>query len=148
LPIDYVQFDTRNRYKTTSHYIKYYPEDGSDVFAAGVNHRITLDLDDMGGADYVGTYPLSVKSIKFSINKDSEAGNQTLALKSFYCHYPKTGLSKLEGDVNNDGEVTVADINAIIDVILMGATAPDADVNHDGEINIADINTVINLILT
>ena len=148
LPIDYVQFDTRNRYKTTSHYIKYYPEDGSDVFAAGVDHRITLDLDDMGGTDYVGTYPLSVKSIKFSINKDSEAGNQTLSLKSFYCHYPKTGLSKLEGDVNNDGEVTVADINAIIDVILMGATAPDADVNHDGEINIADINTVINLILT
>ena len=41
------------------------------------------------------------------------------------------------GDVNGDGEVNIADINAVIDVILGGATNPGADVNNDGEVNIA-----------
>ena len=51
------------------------------------------------------------------------------------------------GDVNGDGEVNIADINAVIDVILGGATNPGADVNNDGEVNIADINVVIDIIL-
>ena len=143
-----MQIDTRNRFNTTSHYTKYYPEDGSETFAPGVDYKIVLDLSKLGGTDYVGTYPVTLKSIKFNINRNSEAGSQTLALRSFYCHYPRTGIEKPEGDVNNDGEVTIADVNAIIDTILMDAAFADADVNHDGEVNIADINTVINLILT
>ena len=51
------------------------------------------------------------------------------------------------GDVNLDNEVTVADINAVIDVILSDGTNSAADVNGDGEINIADINAVIDIIL-
>ena len=149
LPVDYVQIDTRNRFNTTSHYIKYYPEDGSEVFTPGVDHRIKLNLDDMGGADYVGTYPLMIKLIKFSINKDSGSGNnQYLALKSFYCHYPRTSIKRPSGDVNGDGEVNVADVNAIIDVVLRDIVNNNADVNGDGEVNIADINTVIDLILS
>ena len=49
--------------------------------------------------------------------------------------------------MNNDGEVTVADINAIIDVILLGTSNAGADVNTDGEVTIADINAVIDVIL-
>ena len=56
--------------------------------------------------------------------------------------------SILEGDVNGDGEVNIADVNALIDAILGGAQYPAADVNHDGEVNIADINAVIDIILT
>lgn len=52
------------------------------------------------------------------------------------------------GDVNNDNEVNIADVNTIIDLILDGASSSaTADVNHDGEINIADLNMVIGLIL-
>ena len=51
------------------------------------------------------------------------------------------------GDVNCDGEINIADINAVIDMILSGNAAPAGDVNGDGEINIADINTLIDLIL-
>ena len=51
------------------------------------------------------------------------------------------------GDVNNDGEVNIADVNAVIDVILGGGSNTAADVNNDGEINIADINVVIDIIL-
>ena len=52
------------------------------------------------------------------------------------------------GDVNNDSEVNIADVNAVIDIILDGGTYnAAADVNHDGEINIADVNAVIGLVL-
>lgn len=50
-------------------------------------------------------------------------------------------------DVNGDGEVSVADINAIIDAILDGTVSPDADVNGDGEVTLADVNSVINTIV-
>ncbi len=52
------------------------------------------------------------------------------------------------GDVNLDFEVNIADVNAVIDMILGGNTgSAAADVNGDGEINIADINAVIDIIL-
>ena len=51
-------------------------------------------------------------------------------------------------DVNGDGEVNIADVNALIDVILSsGVNAPGCDPNADGEVNIADVNTVIDAIL-
>ena len=56
-----------------------------------------------------------------------------------------TGL--LTGDVNGDGEVNIADINALVDMILIGSTQPVGDVNGDGEINIADVNALIDIIL-
>lgn len=54
----------------------------------------------------------------------------------------------LNGDVNGDGEVTVSDINAVIEVILGSSSNSAADVNGDGEITIADVNDVINCIIT
>ena len=53
----------------------------------------------------------------------------------------------MPGDVNNDQEINIADINALIDIILTGDMMPVADVNDDGEVNIADINAVIDMIL-
>ena len=56
--------------------------------------------------------------------------------------------SGLKGDVNNDGEVNIADINAVINVILGGGgNNTSGDVNADGEINIADVNAIIKIIL-
>lgn len=58
----------------------------------------------------------------------------------------------LKGDVNGDHEVNIADINAIIDIILGSTVNPKimerADVNGDGEVNIADVNVVIDVILS
>lgn len=56
--------------------------------------------------------------------------------------YPK-------GDVNGDFEVNIADINALIDIILGGVDNSEgrSDVNEDGEVNISDINEVIDIIL-
>lgn len=58
----------------------------------------------------------------------------------------------LPGDVNHDGEVNIADVNAILDIVLGGdvddQTRERADVNGDGEVNIADVNVIIDIILS
>ena len=55
---------------------------------------------------------------------------------------------QLRGDVNGDGEVNIADINALIDGILSDDLLDVMDVNGDGEVNIADVNALIALILS
>ena len=55
--------------------------------------------------------------------------------------------TRLNGDVNNDSEVNIADVNAVISIILGGHSNSAGDVNHDGEINIADVNAIIDIIL-
>ena len=51
------------------------------------------------------------------------------------------------GDVNNDGEVNISDVNTLIDMILNDTVNMSGDVNNDGEINISDVNTLIEYIL-
>ena len=55
------------------------------------------------------------------------------------------------GDVNGDGEVGIADVNTVIDIISGGNADDDtrsrADVNGDGEVGIADVNAILDIIL-
>ena len=54
----------------------------------------------------------------------------------------------IQGDVNGDGEVNIADVNAVLDAILSNHVTPAYDVNGDDEVNIADVNALIDYILT
>ena len=51
------------------------------------------------------------------------------------------------GDVNEDGEVNIADVTMLVNVILGNAEAENADVNTDGTIDIADVTALVNIIL-
>ena len=58
----------------------------------------------------------------------------------------------LPGDVDGDGEITIADANSVIDIVVMGGNAghtrvPASDRNGDGEVTIADVNAIIDIIL-
>ena len=60
------------------------------------------------------------------------------------------GDEPLIGDVNGDGEVSIADVTAIIDYLIGqndGINKPAADVNNDGEISIADVSDIIDMLL-
>ncbi len=52
----------------------------------------------------------------------------------------------IPGDVNYDNEVNIADVNALISMILSGNNNSIGDVNGDGEINIGDVNAIIDII--
>lgn len=60
----------------------------------------------------------------------------------------------LLGDVNKDGEITIADVTALVNIILGKDNGPEplynqeaADVNGDGGITIADVTALVNIIL-
>lgn len=74
-----------------------------------------------------------------------------LKLRADYVYEELKQKYALPGDVNDDREVNIGDINAIIDIILGGYADVDtrsrADVNNDGEISLGDLNALIDLIL-
>ena len=54
------------------------------------------------------------------------------------------------GDVNRDGNINIADVTALIDLLLAGGNVEYdaiADVNSDGSINIADVTALIDVLL-
>ncbi|MBR4830029.1 MAG: C10 family peptidase [Muribaculaceae bacterium] len=51
-------------------------------------------------------------------------------------------------DVNGDGEVSIADVNCIINAIMSNDASPRVDVNGDGEVTVADVNAVIGEIIS
>ena len=57
----------------------------------------------------------------------------------------------LRGDVNDDGEVGIADVTTLIDYLLSGdatgVVLEAADCNEDNEVGIADVTTLIDYIL-
>lgn len=90
-----------------------------------------------------GTYEYLVKAIYTDGTSSQWSNAQQVTL---------TGQPDVvTGDVNHDGEVDVADVNAIIAMIL-GSTNPaidvnEADINRDGEIDVSDVTTLIDIIL-
>ena len=63
---------------------------------------------------------------------------------------PYAGMLYEIGDVNGDGHVTIADVSALIDLLLAGTTTGNdaADVNGDGHVTIADVSALIDLLLS
>ena len=63
----------------------------------------------------------------------------------------KEAVDLKEGDVNGDGVVDVADVNAAINIILETKTEADyignADLTGDGVVDVSDVNAIINIIL-
>lgn len=59
-----------------------------------------------------------------------------------------TQVNVQSGDVNGDGQVTIADVTALIDLLLGNGTAPAAaDVTGDGQVTIADVTALIDRLL-
>lgn len=58
-----------------------------------------------------------------------------------------------EGDVNDDGIVSIADVTALVNIILQKGTQPSeytkkvADINGDNQCTVADVTKLVNLIL-
>ena len=115
-----------------------------------VEGEVTLDMpaSDFCDVSDLGNFPLQL--VYYHISFESPTVDAPYSLKIpgmelVYANMPQDVV--IVCDVNGDYEVNIADVNAIINMILSGITSPTADVNGDGEVNIADVNTVIDLIL-
>lgn len=53
----------------------------------------------------------------------------------------------LTGDVNGDNEVSIADLNILVNLILNNSYDAAGDINGDGELGIADVNLLVSIIL-
>ncbi len=59
---------------------------------------------------------------------------------------PGNGIvNGLEGDLNKDGKVDIADAVTVLNIMAQGQFVADADLNGDGKIDIADFVTVLNI---
>lgn len=89
--------------------------------------------------------------IMLRINQTSGSANAKCYVDDIKLSYSETWPEDFVlGDVDGDGEVSISDVNAVINLIL-GAEGSEellkrADVNEDGEIGISDANMIINLI--
>ena len=120
------------------------------VESAGDAQMITLDVpvDDICEAADLGNFPLHLVYYYLTFNSVTTGEQYSLKIPGMelvYANMPQD--EALTGDVNGDGEVNIADVNAIIEMILTGNMRPEGDVNGDTEINIADVNAVIGIIL-
>lgn len=110
---------------------------GGEAFSAveGTLFTIPVTIDSSVAA---GDYELQITNAELSTTSNAIINVPDAVAKI-------TVSSGVKGDVNGDGEVNIADVNAIITVMCGGAENPRADVNGDGEVNIADVNAVITI---
>ena len=116
-------------------YYRTFPVDSEDysfnvVLSQGDNQHQSVDVKGITGDIYL--------EITSTTNKYSVAD-----ITSQYALLP--------GDVNDDGEVGIGDVTALIDLMLGNQADADtwrrADVDGDGEVSIGDVTALIDLIL-
>lgn len=91
------------------------------------------------------------KKLGFYNNWEAKANQAFLVTKDF-----NPVKLFLVGDVNRDGNISIADVTALVDIILGKATYPEdndkydfaaANVNNDKAITISDVTALVNIIL-
>ena len=61
---------------------------------------------------------------------------------------PADEQPQLVGDVNGDGEISIADVTALVDLVIRQDNNARSDVNVDGETSVADVTALIGLLMT
>ena len=93
-----------------------------------------------------GTWTGKESSVVFTFNE-----NQRINTIKITYEVEATEPEVLLGDVNNDGAVTIADVTALVNVLLGKGSSYNldaADVNSDDKTTIADVVALVKMILT
>ena len=119
----------------TYSYLKYTKTNGSTVTCSVEGIKVTYSGSNITVTNAEGTTTIALADVQ-NMYFSNEAG----------------GSDFLNGDVNKDGAVNIADVTALIDYLLGGDAAninlDAADVNGDNTINIADVTALIDLLLS
>lgn len=120
----------------------------------------TRSMAGMTGLEEITTYAQSVPEVGEEVWQGVDQGSVTLHTPGNSVDYYSNAEQWCEfniqsnvrlGDVNGDGSIDIADLNAVINAMLGRPTGTfifeAADIDQNGVIDIADVNGVINLIL-
>ncbi len=115
----------------------------------------TITIGEDGEASVVAEGSSNRNVMQYNLNNGSPLFNcYATASQSPVYLYEKVEEStpSLPGDVNRDGDVTIADVTALVNIILGKDTEnvydhEAADVNGDGDVTIADVTALVNIIL-
>ena len=90
----------------------------------------------------------NVKPMSYALSVKATYADGT---ESDWSNMVRVNINWATGDVNHDGEINIADVNATLDLIMGGhisaSSVANNDVNGDGEVNIADVNAIIDRIM-
>ncbi len=107
------------------------------VLYAGVNDEVSLNLDGSANGYSVNAGTLTGEENPFALLMPDE--NVTISAAAQF----------QRGDVNQDGNITIADVTTLIDYLLSNDSAipAEADVNSDDNVSIADVTALIDYLL-
>lgn len=120
----------------TYSYLKFTKTDNSTVAYSVEGLKVTYDASNVYITNAEGSATIALAQVK-DMYFSNEAGSSS---------------SYKLGDVNNDGNVNIADVTALIDYLLAGDASSvnldAANVNGDSGVNIADVTALIDLLLS
>ncbi len=135
--------------KTPKPVINYTITENNVVFEATGDGEIHLYID---GVEYQSpcTYALGVSEKTVVVTATAKMEGLSISDNAEKSYLLPAKPFKL-GDVNKDGDVTIADVSALIDILLEGTNSTVIDlrneVNGYGDITIADVSALIDKLL-
>lgn len=119
--------------------------------SASTDYVNELSMNADGSVNVVGSggaylrFNAGTDQMRFRYYKSSSySGQRAIAL------YMKQEVVLLIGDVNGDGSISIADVTALVNIVLGRTAEYDetvADVNGDGSVSVADVTALVNQIL-
>ncbi|MBO5540353.1 MAG: dockerin type I repeat-containing protein [Muribaculaceae bacterium] len=111
------------------------------LFTGNCGPLVTVRI--RAAASFAGRKTVSLRrSVLVEENGDRHTPNDCTAQAT------AEGSAVVTGDVTGDGRVDIADVNAVINMMLGKATqTATGDVSGDGLVDIADVNRIINIML-
>ena len=117
------------------------------IFAIDGVEQFSYGARDNDWETYSANIPAGSHTLTWTYSKDSSVNppGDYFAVDNVKL----TEITTQTGDVNGDGQVTIADVTALIDSLLSGLEVPThvADVNGDGQVTIADVTELIDMLL-
>lgn len=126
-------------------------EDGTD---AHTQAHITIAEDGEATVTFNGGNGCNLLQYNVNNGKNQRFSCYSAKMSGLQLYRKVTSTETVKGDVNGDGSVTIADVTALVNIILgKDNTEPyqydheAADVNRDEGITIADVTALVNIIL-
>ncbi len=127
-------------------------EDNTDTHA-----QATIAIDGEGNATVLFQGGNGANNLCYNVNngKNQRFSCYVTAQTGLQIYKKVSSSEFLKGDVNNDNQVSIADVTALVNIILGKATPetnPEynfeaANVNEDDTVSIADVTALVNIIL-